>query len=530
MDLLLLGSNYFQKSLIRQGHRVIWAGDHPDCDLCLPLSRLDLPHILAQLSFSPQAVILTDDLGRRVWPTGLEKTSALKVWYAVDGPINYFWQKHYAPLFDLVLADQKDCAERLGRLCPSKVHWLPVGVDTKTYIGPPEKKTHDLGFVGVINDRVRPKRSRIINLLRQRYRLYVAGGRRDEWVSPKEAALLYRHSRLVLNENLFDGVTTRIFEAMASGTMLLTEAGGNGLTDLFIPGEDLACYGPDNLVELADFYLADAAERERVAAQGQGKVLAAHDIKHRTQKLVDLISQARPGAGLQEGGPFFGRLGKVFFLAGTRWPRHNGDDRILKAEVLLKRSMRLGGSDPEAMFYLGLISGFKGDKLSARTRLGGAAESGSIRARLALAFFDLKENHESRATGHIRAAAQAMGLELPGGRVCQDGLSADRHFILGRILEARGHGLTPGFSRFGLDMSLWNALEHYRAAVKLDPEHTPALIKLGGLLAGYGAWAEAHPFLARAAELNPESTESAQTAALAARKGYALSGNVRKVA
>ncbi|MDY6852788.1 MAG: tetratricopeptide repeat protein, partial [Thermodesulfobacteriota bacterium] len=255
-----------------------------------------------------------------------------------------------------------------------------------------------------------------------------------------------------------------------------------------------------------------------------------HDIRHRTQKLVDLISRAKPGTGLQEGGPFFCRLGKVFFLAGTRWPRHNGDDRILKAEVLLKRSMRLGGSDHEAMFYLGLIAKFKGDNASARTRLRGAAESGSIRAGLALALLDLKENYESRATGHIRAAAQAMEIDFPGGRVCQGGLSADLHFTLGRILEARGHGLTPGFSRFGLDMSLWNALEHYRAAVKLDPEHTPALIKLGGLLAEYGAWAEAHPFLARAAELNPESPEPAQTAALAARKGYALNDNVRKVA
>ena len=428
------------------------------------------------------------------------------------------------------MADQKDCAARLGRLCPSKVHWLPVGVDTKIYIGPPEEKTHDLGFVGVINDKVRPKRSRIINLLRQRYRLCAAGGRRDEWVSPKEAALLYRRSRLVLNENLFDGVTTRVFEALASGTMLLTEAGGNGLTDLFIPGEDLTCYGPENLVELAGFYLAHDEERERVAARGRDKVLAAHDIKHRTKKLVDLISRAKPGAGLQEGGPFFRQLGKVFFLTGMRWPGHNGNDRVLKAEVLLKRAARLGGSDSEAMFYLGLIAKFKGDKVLARTRLRDAAEAGSIRAGLALAFLDLEDNYETRAAGHISAAAQAMEIKLPGGRVSQDGLSADRHFILGRILQARGHGLTPGFSRFGLDMSLWNALEHYRSAVKLNPEHTPALIKLGGLLAEYGAWAEAHPFLARAAELNPESPEPARTAARAARKGYVLDDNMRKVA
>ena len=72
-----------------------------------------------------------------------------------------FWQKHYASLFDLVFIDQRAYAQKISRLTPAAVHWLPVAVDVGGYLGRPEKKRHDIGFVGVINEKVRPKRSRI---------------------------------------------------------------------------------------------------------------------------------------------------------------------------------------------------------------------------------------------------------------------------------------------------------------------------------------------------------------------------------
>ena len=152
MNLLLLGSNYFEKSLAALGHRAA----HVDCAGADP--RLDA--VLPTLGFTPDAIVLTDDLGRRSLPGGWSDFSGTKAWYCVDSPINGFWQKPLAALFDLVLVDQKSPAASLAALFPERVHWLPVAVDTSLYQGPEEARVHDVGFVGVVNDRVRPKRSR----------------------------------------------------------------------------------------------------------------------------------------------------------------------------------------------------------------------------------------------------------------------------------------------------------------------------------------------------------------------------------
>ena len=177
MNILLIGSNYFEKPLKQLGCRVMRAGGDVQADLGGFGGDLDLPAVLSACPVKPSALVLTDDLGRRVIPQGLEKTDILKVWYGVDGPINFFWHRHFAPLFDVVLADQKDCAENLDALAPAGAAWLPVAVDTDLYQGPPEEKIFDLVFVGVISEAVRPKRSRIINLLAEKYNLKTAGGR-----------------------------------------------------------------------------------------------------------------------------------------------------------------------------------------------------------------------------------------------------------------------------------------------------------------------------------------------------------------
>ena len=526
MDFLLLGSNYFKHALQEMGHRAVWAGDDPACDLCLPAQKLDIPYIISRLSCSPEAIILTDDLGRRVFPSGLEKTSLLKVWYAVDGPLNFFWHKEYASLFDLVLVDQKDCAQKLFRLSAAKTCWLPVGIETELFQGPAEEKIYDLAFVGAVNKNVRPKRHRIIKLLSERHSVRTAGGRQKEWVPPQAAARLYRQARMVLNENLFDGVTTRMLEGMASGTMLFTEAAANGLEDLFQPGQDLAAFGSCDLLEQAEYYLKNEEERERIAARGREKVMTAHHIRHRAEILLNLTAHARPGTGLQEGGLFFSQQGKVLFLAATRWPDQGSRNWIMRAETMLKRTKRLNQADKDALFFLGLIQTLRNNDTEARINLEDAASQGSFRARLTLGYLALNKRDRRRAGQSFRQAVrqaegQASFESDPFRNMSDNGdLSADQHHALGQLLEARGYDLTPGFSRLNLHMSMWNAFEHYYRAVTLDPYHLPALTRLGDLLMKYNANIEAYHFLARATEIDSVSIDLAQKANLAARRGY----------
>lgn len=528
MDYLLLGSGYFKKALEDLDCHVVWAGDHPDCDLRLPVSHLDLPKLLDRLPSTPRALILTDDLGRRVFPSGLDRVNLLKVWYAVDSPLNAFWQREYAALFDLVVVDQKDGAAALSRQTAAPTFWLPVAIDTRSYQGPPETKRYDLAFVGTVSQAVRPKRTRILAALARRYRLVTAGDRQGGWIGAEEAARLYRRSSLVLNENLFDGVTTRMLEGMASGSLLLTEDGNNGLEDLFQPGEHLATYGPETLYERIDFYLSRAAERERMASQGHDQVLSGHDIRHRARRLLELMAEARPSAGLQAGAGFSIQQGKVLFLAAVRWPGGPSSLWTSRALTLLGQTRRLGAADPDALLYLGMIHQGRGEWQEAVACFTEAAEIKSLRARLALAYLSLRSGDQAAARAHFHEALtigprSGEGPEASFRRFPhQAALSADQHLCLGLLLEAAGYDLTPGFVRGNLEMGLWNAFEHFLKAVQLDAQHGPALARLGRLLMKHGAYIEAHPFLARAAALNPASERLQAETREAARKGYLL--------
>ena len=495
MNILLVGSAYFKDALEAEGH---WCprlnGRYGDPHL---------PDIISTLPWKPDVAVLTDDLGGRVFPTGLDKVDIPLIHYGVDGPINLFWQRHWSPLFDIVFSDQKQCALELEDICPAGAVWLPVAVPTARYAGKqPEKKLHDIGFVGVVDERIRPKRSRILNILKSRFDVAVAGGRKDDWTPPEKAAELYRSSKIVLNENLFPGVTTRMFEAMASGAMLLTEDPGTGLSDLFTPGRDLDYFSAEDLLEKTEYYLRHKNYREEIAASGQEKVLTGHDVKHRADALIEAIRRNDGHKNGLSGGAALREEGKALFLEAMRRPRNRGETRLNRAERLLFQSGDVGRSDGETLFYLGVIAMMKGNRTGANVRFREAAGAGELRGKIALSLVN-----ESRAP-----------------------LSADEHASLAETLLAHGHGFTPGFSKRRQDMVFWDALEHYQAALEIDPNHLSSLEGISGILGRAGAHVEAYDFLARAVRLSPERADLVHALEKAATDAYRNSLRERMVA
>lgn len=235
----------------------------------------------------------------------------------------------------------------------------------------------------------------------------------------------------------------------------------------------------------------DKKARRRIAAQGREKALAFHDIKNRTGTLLGLIDRARPQTGLTDRGAIFGQQGKALFWAGLRWPGHEGQYRLRRAESLLKWADKLGARDARSNLFLGILAKMNGDLKEAAQRLGLAAEAGSIRADLGL-------------------------KHLSGGQA----LTANRHYALGRVLTAAGLDLVPGFSLYGQDRVLWTGLEHFKAALDMDPKHIETLIALGDLLAVRGAHVEAGYFFDQAAGLAPHRTDIETKALKAAQMGY----------
>jgi spore maturation protein CgeB len=81
----------------------------------------------------------------------------------------------------------------------------------------------------------------------------------------------------------------RVFEAMASGSMLLTNWIPT-IEELFEDGKHLVLYRtPGEMIEKARYYIDHHDEREKIAAAGYHEVIAKHTFKHRVDKILEAI-------------------------------------------------------------------------------------------------------------------------------------------------------------------------------------------------------------------------------------------------
>jgi len=108
-----------------------------------------------------------------------------------------------------------------------------------------------------------------------------------------EVSHVYHQSKINLNITLHcieTGICQRVFDVMAAGGFLLTNY-QKELEELFVPGEDLVVY--HNLEELCyyvDYYLEHEEERQRIARNGQAKVLQYHDFHIRMAQVMELVT------------------------------------------------------------------------------------------------------------------------------------------------------------------------------------------------------------------------------------------------
>ncbi|UQZ90076.1 hypothetical protein C4J81_13035 [Deltaproteobacteria bacterium Smac51] len=509
MYILCLGSEYFHEALVRQGHTVI-APPHKDG---FPLgdfynTRVDRPDLL----------IYTDHLGQHAWPQGLEELNIPKIYYAVDTPINFWWQKHFAHLFDVCFVDQKPYVKMLEEE-GLDANWLPVAVNTSAYQGDQAADTpkiYDFGFVGVVDEKVRAKRSLLIKQLSSRYSLKTEGDRQEGWVTPGESSAIYRQSRLILNENLFPGVTTRMFEAMASGTVLFTEKAGGDLGELFMPGEDFAWFEPQELFEAAEYWLGDEERLRRVSERALEKVISAHDISHRAETVMSVAQRLKITKSLN-GPEAWDREGKVLFLTALRWPNEDGKNRISRAERLFMNAAEEGRLSAEGKFMLGHISRLKGDAEKAALWLSRSYDEGFARAALGLGVLCMGRRKAEDAKKWF-GDFTGLGSEFPE-------LDVDLlHFeavlpIAARLMEM-GEIITPGFNLMPHDPALWTAFEYYLSAHQARPGDLEVGRALGGLLLNCGAAAEAMKVVSAALESNPADETLSQIYSQAARASY----------
>jgi 2-polyprenyl-3-methyl-5-hydroxy-6-metoxy-1,4-benzoquinol methylase len=220
-----------------------------------------------------------DDGLRYVLPPDLHPSA----WWAIDTHLDFDWCLAKSHHFDFVFAAQRDGALRL---CDEGISatWLPLACDPEVHHKHAVEKTFDVCFVGNISP---GERADLVRLLQNRFPNHFVGRCYFD-----DMARTYSASRLVFNRSILNDVNMRVFEAVACGSLLLTnDLRDNGQEELFHDGVHLATYHEaEELVDKVRFYLVHEAVRERIAAAGRAEALARHTYRHRMEQLLEKVS------------------------------------------------------------------------------------------------------------------------------------------------------------------------------------------------------------------------------------------------
>ncbi|HEV3261711.1 MAG TPA: glycosyltransferase, partial [Gemmataceae bacterium] len=209
-------------------------------------------------------------------------------WWAIDTHLNFDWCLTKARDFDCVFAAQKEGAERLRGEGIASASWLPLACDPELHARQDVDKECDVCFVGNVFP---GPRADLLDHIRKRFPGTVVDQRYFE-----EMARTYSASRIVFNRSIKNDVNMRVFEALASGSLLVTnDIADNGQAELFQDGVHLATYrSAEELLDKIEFYLARQEVRERIATAGRQEVLARHTYRHRMERLLQEIESRLP--------------------------------------------------------------------------------------------------------------------------------------------------------------------------------------------------------------------------------------------
>ncbi|GJL78150.1 MAG: hypothetical protein NPINA01_11390 [Nitrospinaceae bacterium] len=216
-------------------------------------------------------------------PPDLADHSIPKACYLIDSHIHFERHAEIARQFDFVFLAQQAYVEPMQAAGCRHVYWLPLACDPEIHGRQNGEEKHDVGFVGSVTP-AHVRRKKLLDRIGQHFSLHCDRKFMDEM------AEVFSQSRIVFNEAVNSDLNMRVFEALCSGSLLVTdEARGSGLTDLFQDGEHLALFSEANLIDRIRYYLEHPEERLRIARQGREEVLARHTYDHRAKFMLQTL-------------------------------------------------------------------------------------------------------------------------------------------------------------------------------------------------------------------------------------------------
>jgi len=225
------------------------------------------------------------DTGLSDVPYDLKNHSIPKACYLIDTHINLEKHKEIGLQFDFVFVAQKIYVDILEKSGCKNVTWLPLACDPEIHGQKETEKKYQIGFVGTVGHE-KSRRKYLLNIISENFELQCERRFMDEMAD------LFSASKIVFNNAVNNDLNMRVFEALCSGSLLLTDqADGSGLEWFFDDGKHLAIYSDDKLVESIRFYLDRPDLMKSIGAAGRKEVLQNHTYDHRTSTMIELIGK-----------------------------------------------------------------------------------------------------------------------------------------------------------------------------------------------------------------------------------------------
>lgn len=227
-------------------------------------------------------------------PRHVERLPCVTACYLIDSHLqNIAWHPTWATYFRFAFVAQKYPLPRIQQANPL-THWLPLACDPGIHARYPLEKTRGITFVGNVDHN--PRRATLLSSLSAQTGVF------REQAYLDDMARLFSASRIVFNSAVSNDLNMRVFEAMSTGSLLLTDRPReSGQETLFVDGDEYALYRNDEeLVDVARFYLENDAIREQIAARGRQVVHNAHTYLHRVDELLAVALGGRASTSTAE--------------------------------------------------------------------------------------------------------------------------------------------------------------------------------------------------------------------------------------
>lgn len=306
MNILTLNQDWFANEWREAGHTVFSCGLNRDWDVKIASPVIHIDTIIDQLpnKTRPDVIVAFDNSAPNIY-VGLDETQIPTVFYSVDTHHHVNIHKYLAGMFDYTFVAQKDFIkdfEAVGQTA----EWMPLYASR--YMDSSNEKKFGAVFVGNLDKKLNPDRVAFFDALKEKVPVYCWVGQYWE---------VFPFSEIVMNQTVKGDLNFRVFEAMMSGAMLLTEKSENGLLDLFTPDVHLAVYDKGNehqAAELIKAYLADLKICRRIGEAGRNEILKKHLPKHRAQRMLEVMMGLKKKESKMK---FFAAMGN-FAILGFR--------------------------------------------------------------------------------------------------------------------------------------------------------------------------------------------------------------------